>query len=560
MAIQRFKKILIANRGEIALRIMRTCRSMGIASVAVYSDADRTSPHVKFADEAINIGAAPPADSYLNIERVLSAARQAEADAIHPGYGFLSEHAGFARECGEHRIVFIGPAPETIRKMGDKIEARSAASSAGLPVLPGYDGEDQSAPALRDAMLALQLPVMIKAAAGGGGRGMRVVRVATDIDSAISSAAREASRAFGNGRLFIEKLVEDARHVEVQILGDQYGNLVHLFERDCSVQRRHQKVIEESPAPGLTPALRQQLCDMAMTLGRAIGYSNAGTVEFLISRNQTPFFIEVNSRLQVEHAVTEMVTGLDLVRLQIEIAEGRPLHFKQEEIVIRGHAFEARLYAEDPSREFLPTTGPIGRWSLTDAIEGVRVDAGVEAGCEVGTSYDGLLAKVIAHRSDRTDALRGLVYALKGSRIQGLVTNRAFLLRLLEHPAFAAGEVNTSLIESQLESLVAPPDSREIDLASAAIAVHLSQSWRADEARLARLPLAYRNNPYRLPSIELEACGEIIEVSWSESGKNQLEIIARSSKMRVQIVTCAARELRLEIDGTQRTFQVLARR
>ncbi|MBP6820827.1 MAG: acetyl-CoA carboxylase biotin carboxylase subunit, partial [Acidobacteria bacterium] len=432
-----FRKILVANRGEIALRVMRTCRAMGIATVAVYSDADANAPHVRFADEAVHIGAAPAKDSYLNAERILEAAKLTGAEAIHPGYGFLSENADFAEACATAGIVFIGPQAKAIRQMGLKSPARKLAAAAGCPVVPGYDGEDQSDKTLQAEILKIGFPVLIKASAGGGGKGMRVVRSESEIAEAIESARREAEKAFGNGALLLEKFVERARHVEVQILGDQHGNLVHLFERDCSLQRRHQKVIEESPSPAVSPELRQQMGEAAVKVGQAINYSNAGTVEFILTPNNQFYFIEVNTRLQVEHPVTEAVTGVDLVKLQIEIAEGKPLPFTQSELKTSGHAIEARLYAEDPANDFLPATGKLHDWRLPETVEGLRIDSGVEAGSEVGIYYDPMLAKLIAHADDRATAIRKLSYALRQLSVQGVTTNREFLLRLVEHAGFA---------------------------------------------------------------------------------------------------------------------------
>lgn len=557
MSPRTFKRILIANRGEIALRVMRTSRAMGIATVAVYSVADLHSPHTRFADEAVYIGASPSSESYLNIERVLDAARRTQSDAIHPGYGFLSESSIFARACLDAGVIFIGPSPEIMGRMGDKTVARSMAEAAGLPILPGYDGKDQSPEALRDAILALGLPVMIKAAAGGGGKGMRVVRDVGEIGPAIAAAEREASRAFGDGRLFVEKLVERARHIEVQILGDQHGNLVHLFERDCSLQRRHQKIIEESPAPGLPTELRDRLCQLAVALGRSIGYDNAGTVEFLVTPTGEVFFIEVNTRLQVEHPVTEMVTGLDLVRLQIGVAEGRVLPISQAEIHSTGHAIEARLYAENPANGFLPATGTVKDWIVANAIDGMRVESGVERGVDVGIHYDPLLAKFIAHGSDRDGALRKLVYGLRHSLLHGVSTNRDFLICLLAHREVCEGKVETEFIEKHLPELIGDAGEGHRELAAVVVAVHLGRSWRAENALTSRLPASYRNSPYRLPSVSLEVLGETCEVSWQDTGDDRINVFVGELKFVVRALDCSAREARLEIGGVQHTFRIL---
>ncbi|HXG65993.1 MAG TPA: biotin carboxylase N-terminal domain-containing protein, partial [Blastocatellia bacterium] len=383
-----FRKILVANRGEIALRVMRACREMGIATVAVYSDADARAPHVRFADEAAHIGPAPSKESYLHAEKILEAARRAGAEAIHPGYGFLSENADFAAACESAGLTFIGPSAEAIRKMGRKSTARQIMAEAGIPVVPGYDGENQSLETLRAQALEIGLPVLIKAVAGGGGKGMRVARDAGEIEAALEGARREAEKSFGDGTLLLEKYIENARHVEFQILGDLHGNLVHIFERDCSIQMRHQKVVEESPSPALNEELRRLMGEAAVAAGRAIGYANAGTVEFILAPDGKFYFIEVNTRLQVEHPVTEMITGLDLVKLQIEIAEGKRLPFAQDDLRQNGHAIEARLYAEDPANDFLPATGTVYDWEPPAAVEGLRIDTGIERGIEVGIYYD----------------------------------------------------------------------------------------------------------------------------------------------------------------------------
>jgi acetyl/propionyl-CoA carboxylase alpha subunit len=395
-----FSKILIPNRGEIAVRIMRTCRAMGIATVAVYSEFDCDALHVRLADQAVPIGAAPARDSYLNIEKIMAAARLTGADAIHPGYGFLSENAAFASACEEAGITFIGPSASVIRALGSKSEARKLAQEAGVPIVP--------TPAENE------FPKLIKASLGGGGRGMRIVRHAAEFQEAFAAAQGEAERAFGDGALLVEKFIEGARHVEVQIIGDHHGNAIHLFERDCSIQRRHQKILEESPSPAVTPEIRRRMTDAAAALARKTGYTNAGTVEFLLAPSGDFYFIEVNTRLQVEHPVTEMVTGLDLVRLQIEIAQGARLPAALPEQT--GHAMEARLYAEDPANGFLPSTGKLHVWQPPEPSPGLRVDSGVEEGSEIGVFYDPLLAKIVVHAGDRESASRKLAQALRNWR------------------------------------------------------------------------------------------------------------------------------------------------
>ncbi len=549
-----FRKILVANRGEIALRVMRTCRAMGIATVGVYSDADANAPHVRFADEAVWLGAAPVKDSYLNADKILDAAKRAGADAIHPGYGFLSENAEFADACAAAGIVFIGPRPDAIRKMGLKSPARKLAAAAGCPVVPGYDGEAQDDEILRSEILKIGFPVLIKASAGGGGKGMRVIRSEHEIGDAIEAARREAEKAFGNGALLLEKFIESARHVEVQVLGDTHGNLVHLFERDCSLQRRHQKVIEESPSPAVNDELRQQMGEAAVKVGRAIKYSNAGTVEFILTPENEFYFIEVNTRLQVEHPVTEAITGLDLVKLQIEIAEGQPLPFSQTDLKPRGHAIEARLYAEDPENSFLPATGTLHDWRLPEHVEGVRIDAGVETGDEIGIYYDPMLAKLIAYAPDRPTAIRKLSYALRQLSAQGVTTNRDFLIRLIEHPDFSSGQAHTSFITEHLDELIGVEEGLNRNSAIAA-AIYLQQRWQSVDDVLSLIPPSYRNNPYRSPSIRFNVREQEIEVSWVLAG-GKFEVTTLGTTVVVDVLACDRGLIRMAMDGLQRAFHI----
>jgi len=560
MGTRTFRKILVANRGEIALRVMRSCHAMGIETVAVYSDADADAPHVRFAGEAVHLGAAPARESYLLIERIIEAARRTGAEAIHPGYGFLSENAEFAESCAGVGIVFIGPPAAAIRAMGLKNSARRLAAEAGAPVVPGYDGEDQGAETLRARMIEIGFPVLIKASAGGGGKGMRVVRAESAIDGAIEAARREAEKAFGDGSLLVEKYIEGARHVEVQILGDARGNLVHLFERDCSLQRRHQKIVEESPSPAVNEELRRKMGAAAVNIGRAIGYANAGTVEFILGPSGEFYFIEVNTRLQVEHPVTEMITGLDLVRLQIEIAEGRPLPFGQGDLKAEGHAIEARLYAEDPANDFLPTTGKILDLQLP-ALEGLRIDSGIESGMEVGIHYDPMLAKLVARGEDRDAAIRKLVYALRQSSIQGLRTNRDFLIRLLDHPNFRRGGAHTGFIAEHLNELTADDDPRLNRDSLVAAALYLQNQWRASNGLLAELPSSYRNNPYRDPSIKFQIGAGDVEVSWSRTDADAYRARVFDSTVTALVLSSTSEGLsgviRIEIDGVQRAFEII---
>ena len=554
--MRRFRKILVSNRGEIALRIMRTCRRMGIATVAVYSDADARSPHVRFADGAINIGPAPGKESYLVIEKIIEAARRTDADAVHPGYGFLSENADFAARCESAGLTFIGPSSDSIRRMGLKSAARRIMAEAGVPVVPGYDGSDQRAEALSGHALEVGLPVLIKAVGGGGGKGMRVVREASEIEEAIEGAKREAEKSFGDPTLLIEKYVQNARHIEVQIFGDGFGNLIHLFERECSAQRRYQKVIEESPSPIVTPELRERICDAALKAGRAINYTNAGTVEFILTPEGEFYFIEVNTRLQVEHPVTEMITGLDLVQLQIEIAEGRRLPIRQEDVKQTGHAVEARLYAEDPANDFLPATGVIHDLNLSPSIEGLRIDAGIERGMEVGIYYDPLLAKVIAYGPDRDTSIRKLVYALRNIYIHGVQTNLDFLARLLDHADFAGGHYHTGFIAEHLDHLIAQKDEAHNFIAATAVTLYLHKSRQSESKLLPHLPPNYRNNPFRDPSVKLEIGGRGFDVSWQARGGEMYVVRCGDWQTAVQVVSYEPGRIRLSLDGAQGLFTI----
>jgi 3-methylcrotonyl-CoA carboxylase alpha subunit len=453
-----FEKVLVANRGEIARRVLRTLRKLGISSVAVYSDADAAAAHVAEADEAVHIGPAPARESYLSIDAILEAVRATGADALHPGYGFLAENPEFARRCAEAGVVFIGPSADAIRRMGSKIEAKALMAAAGVPVIPGFACAERGEDEIAAAAAQLGFPVLVKASAGGGGRGMRIASEAADLSKALVAARREAERAFGDGTLLIEKYFEAPRHIEVQIYGDAQGNVLHLFERECSIQRRHQKVIEEAPSPAVDPPLRSRMGAAAVAAGKALGYVGAGTVEFVLDADGEFHFLEVNTRLQVEHPVTEAITGLDLVALQLSLAAGEPLPFDQNALCVEGHAIEARLYAEDPQRNFLPATGSLALFEWL-AQPGVRVDSGVEEGDSVGVHYDPLLAKLIAHGATRGEAARRLALALRRLAIGGIRNNRDFLVAVLEHPAFLAGELDTHFIERHLPPEASTPSA-----------------------------------------------------------------------------------------------------
>jgi 3-methylcrotonyl-CoA carboxylase alpha subunit len=454
------KRVLIANRGEIAVRVVRACREMGIESVAVYSDADRSAPHVAAADRAVAIGPAPAAESYLSIPRLLDAAKASGADAVHPGYGFLAENAGFADACERAGLTFVGPPASVITQMGLKIEARRLMQSAGVPVVPGETPEDQSDEGIQRAVHGAGFPALIKASAGGGGKGMRRVQTKSEALEAIQAARREATAAFGDGTLYVEHLIGRARHVEVQVLGDQHGQVVHLFERECSVQRRHQKIIEESPSPALSAGLRDAITSAAVRAAKAVAYRGAGTIEFLLEGTGDAarfYFLEMNTRLQVEHPVTEQVLGVDLVRAQLLVAAGERLAWTQYALAQRGHSIEARIYAEDPAQNFMPQAGPLVL-CREPRMPGVRVDSGVVEGGEVTVHYDPLLAKVIATAETRELARQRLIAALRAYPILGIRTNIPFLLRVLDHPRLVAGDVDTGFLDGEGAGLAAAPE------------------------------------------------------------------------------------------------------
>ena len=452
-----FSKLLIANRGEISCRVIRTAQRLGIRSVAVYSDADRGALHVALADEAYRIGPAPAAESYLKGDAILEAAAASGAEAIHPGYGFLSENGCFARACAEAGVVFVGPPAEAIFAMGSKSEAKRVMELAGVPLVPGYHGAEQEPSQLLARARGIGFPVLIKASAGGGGKGMRVVLEESEFVESLAAARREARNAFGDDRMLLEKYLERPRHVEIQLFADAHGNAVHLFERDCSLQRRYQKVMEEAPAPSLPGSVRREMGEAALAAARAIGYRGAGTVEFLLDQDGSFYFMEMNTRLQVEHPVTEMITGQDLVEWQLRVAAGEPLPLAQHELSVAGHAFEARLYAEDPARDFLPCAGRLVHFRLPGADPHLRVDTGVREGDEIGIHYDPLLAKLVVWDLDRPSALCRLQGALAQCRVAGVTSNVGFLANLAAHGALAAGEIDTGFLERYRRDLIPQP-------------------------------------------------------------------------------------------------------
>ncbi|HEY7093084.1 MAG TPA: biotin carboxylase N-terminal domain-containing protein [Ktedonobacterales bacterium] len=563
------RKVLIANRGEIACRIMQTCRAMGIATVAVYPDADVNARHVREADEAVHIGESAASASYLNIPVLLDAAKRTGADAVHPGYGFLAERAEFAAACRDAGIIFIGPSPEVIARMGDKSAARQLAFAAGVPVVPGYDDSEQSDERLVTAARGIGFPLMVKAAAGGGGKGMRIVERERDLPEALAAARREARSAFGDARLLLERLIRDPRHIEFQIFADAQGHIIHLGERECSIQRRHQKVIEEAHSVALTPELREKMGEAAVTVGRQLGYTNAGTVEFILTPDGQFYFLEVNTRLQVEHPVTELVTGLDLVRWQIQVAEGHQLPLTQEQVMFSGHAIEARVYAEDPAQGYLPATGTLALWREPHD-QSVRVDAGVSTGDAISIYYDPLVAKISAHGANRIEALRRLERALGQTRLFGVRNNIAFLRRVLLHSAFVAGKTDTAFLERYASDLAAPiADETGVSaLKFAALACALMRNVNDEPTPRA----GWRNNRNR-PLIERFAPLEISSGSGYSPRNPPAEVQLlpsvgqtfaatiidneRASAMSVSIVERDGPDLTLVVDGLRRRVTVL---
>jgi 3-methylcrotonyl-CoA carboxylase alpha subunit len=481
---RRFRTLLIANRGEIACRVIRSARAMGLRTVAVYSEADRDAMHVAMADEAVLLGPARARDSYLNIERVIEAARQTGAEAVHPGYGFLSENAEFAQACLDAGLVFVGPTAAMMTAMGSKSGSKALMEKAGVPLVPGYHGEDQEEATLAKAADKIGFPVLVKASAGGGGRGMRVVNSAAELTAAIVSAKREAKAAFGDDRMLIEKFVQNPRHIEVQIIGDSQGNLLSLWERECTLQRRHQKVIEEAPSPTLDATQREAVCAAARKAAAAVNYVGAGTIEF-VSDGKEVFFIEMNTRLQVEHPVTELIAGVDLVEWQLRVAFGEKLPLKQDEIKLNGHAIEARVYAENPQKNFMPSVGRIKTWRTPDAVDGLRIDAGYREGDAVSPYYDAMLAKVIAWAPTRQAAIERLNRGLEETDVRGIVTNIPFLSALVTHPKVRANTIDTGFIERELKKLTeasSAPGDLELCAAVAAI-INDEQKAAREEAR-----------------------------------------------------------------------------
>jgi acetyl-CoA carboxylase biotin carboxylase subunit len=562
------KTLLVANRGEIACRIIRTARDMGIATVAVYSDADRDALFVKQADEAICIGGTYASESYLVQDKIIVAAKKTGADAIHPGYGFLSENASFSKRCKEEGIIFIGPSADAITAMGSKIRAKELMKKAGVPVVPGYNGADQSIDILKKEAAKAGYPILLKASAGGGGKGMRIVNKEEELEAAIEGAKREAEKSFGDGTLLMEKYFPSAKHIEFQIFGDSHGAYTHFFERECSLQRRYQKVVEESPSPSLTPELRKQMGDAAVAAARSIGYTNAGTVEFIyipagasvsssseeLGRAGDFYFLEVNTRLQVEHPVTEETTGLDLVRLQIEVAQGLPLSAASGSVSQHGHAIECRINAEDAENNFFPDTGEILLWQ-EPLLKGMRYDSGVATGSKVEVFYDSMIAKIISRAGTRTEAIQRMVNALDKTVILGITTNKDFLKVLLQNQSFADGSFDTKLIEREYSNYKRP--ANDVALHASAIAA-LLYDWKE---RTLQEPFAHSLNGWRSigyqPQLfEIEYAGTKIKAEYLYQQQHTFEVTIAANKMIVELAHSTKHSMAISIDGHRQTFFV----
>ena len=557
----RINTILVANRGEIAVRVMRTAKTLGYRTVAVYSEADASAPHVKMADASALIGPPPVGESYLKIENILDAARDTGADALHPGYGFLSENAGFARACEDAGLTFIGPPEDAIALMGNKAAAKRRMIDAGVPCVPGYEGVAQDDNTLIAAAEDIGYPLMVKAAAGGGGRGMRLVAEAEELPQALSRARSEAERAFGSGELILEKAIVDPRHVEVQVFADAHGGVIHLGERDCSVQRRHQKVIEEAPCPVMTEDLRAEMGAAAVEAARSIGYRGAGTVEFLLDAEGDFYFLEMNTRLQVEHPVTEMITGLDLVALQIAVAEGRPLGLTQEDVRLDGHAIEVRLYAEDPVKDFLPSAGTIDLWAPPIG-DGVRTDAGIESGQEVSPFYDPMLAKIIAHGPDREAARRTLIRALENTVLFGPANNRAFLIDALSRQKFAEGEATTAFIGEEYPEGVpapAPPSLSEAATAAALQYAHARDALFGEALAVSPELLNWSNRGAVVTRIAYRFGDTDVDLTVTPAGVNRYVISQGEKETVLALRQRGDGRAEVDIDGQSRHVRWHAR-
>ncbi|MCP1726129.1 3-methylcrotonyl-CoA carboxylase alpha subunit [Natronospira proteinivora] len=557
-----FKKVLIANRGEIACRIMESCRALGVKTVAVYSDADAGARHVRMADEAVHIGPAAAAESYLKADRILEVARETGAEAVHPGYGFLSENTAFARACQKAGIVFIGPKPDSIDQMGSKSASKTIMEKAGVPVVPGYHGDDQSNDILISEAKKIGFPLMIKAVSGGGGKGMRVVREEKELQTALDGARREGKSSFGDDRVLLEKFIEQPRHIEFQVFGDSQGNVIHLFERECSLQRRYQKIVEETPSPALDDKLRAEMGEAAVNAAKAVDYINAGTVEFIMGADGGFYFMEMNTRLQVEHPVTEMTTGLDLVEWQLRVADGEPLPLEQDEIEQFGHAFEVRIYAEKVAEGFLPSVGTVSGFDCPEEEDGVRLDTGVEAGDEISIHYDPMVAKLIVFDEDREQSLRLLRDTLARTAVFGLDTNLSLLRAIAADDRFSAGDMDTGMVDQRLDAWTTLPAPTPGVLAAAAV-------YRQLELELDREdgddPISPWNQPdgWRVSGdgglrVRLAAAGEEQDIWLQSVGPEQWALSIGEESLAVALVDVEADALVLAIDGHAKRFDVLA--
>ncbi len=521
-----FFKVLVANRGEIALRVMRSARRLGLGVVAVYSDADRDALHVRQADQAVRIGEALPAQSYLNIPAIIAAAKASGADAVHPGYGFLAENEDFAQACKDAGLVFIGPSPQAIEAMGNKAGAKDIMKQAGVPVVPGYQGADQGDEVMLAEARKIGFPVMIKAVAGGGGRGMRLVIDAASFPDALRSARSEAKAAFGDPTIILERAIQNPRHIEIQVFGDSHGNAIHLGERDCSVQRRHQKLIEEAPSPAVTPELRARMGEVAVAAVKALRYEGAGTLEFLLDASGEFYFMEMNTRLQVEHPVTEAITGLDLVELQLRVARGEPLPVQQD-VRFSGHAIEVRLCSEDAAHDFMPQSGRMARWQVPESI---RVEHALQSGSEIPPFYDSMIAKAISHGTTREEARGRLIVGLEQLTAFGVTTNQAFLLSCLRHPGFAKGEVTTAFIGAHRDELLAPRREAAFDTALAGLLLYVTNprapSWQSGRSLSATFPLPAK--------IEIAGHAHELDISRERDGSYTVATDGRQDRFEIE--------------------------
>ncbi len=555
--MKNIETILIANRGEIASRVIRTCRKMGIKSVAVFSEADRDALFVEQADMAVFIGESAPAASYLDQDKIISTAKKTGADAIHPGYGFLSENVTFAKRCAKEGLIFIGPNSEAIDAMGSKSKAKTLMTKHKVPVVPGYQGKDQRVERLTKEAEKMGFPVLLKATAGGGGKGMRIVHEAKGVEKAIEAAKRESLSAFGDEELIVEKYIASGRHIEFQIFGDQHGNAIHILERECSIQRRYQKVLEESPSPVMSKKLREEMGKAAVNAAKALNYDNAGTVEFIYDDKSGDFyFLEVNTRLQVEHPVTEAVTGLDLVQMQIESAQGLPLSVTQKDIKGSGYALEARLYAEDASNDFLPVTGTVQRFEYPE-VAGLRVETAIRSGSKISVFYDPMIAKIIVHDTSRAAVMRKMKYVLKHLVCQGMTTNQDFLLHMVENAEFQAGKYDTHFIQNKIDlASIAKKDPNDKALAAISATLYGWQAREKGRTLLRSMPSGWRNNFYE-PQFEAYVIDETEwKIGYRSKGKNHFEFYICEETYAVNLIAVEVHQIRVEINEIQYTFQI----